>query len=73
MHTAKSRIPAIADMTGRTWRCSGWRNYEDFIIVELKAVKTLVNALTAQCINDLKASRLRLCLLRNFGKPGVIG
>jgi GxxExxY protein len=41
---------------------------EGTIIVELKAVKTLDNAHTAQCLNYLKATGLHLCLLLNFGK-----
>ena len=44
---------------------------EDAVVVELKAVKTLDSVHTAQCINYLKASGLRLCLLLNFGKPRV--
>jgi len=42
---------------------------ESTVVVELKAVKALDSVHTAQCINYLKASRLRLCLLLNFGKP----
>lgn len=42
---------------------------EGTIIVELKASKTLDSAHTEQCINYLKATGLRLCLLLNFGKP----
>lgn len=41
---------------------------EDMLAVELKAVKALDDAHTAQCINYLKATGLRLCLLLNFGK-----
>ena len=37
------------------------------IIVELKAVKELVPEHKAQLLNDLKATRLRLGLLVNFG------
>jgi GxxExxY protein len=44
---------------------------EDAVVVELKAVKALDSVHTAQCINYLKASGLRLCLLLNFGKPRV--
>lgn len=44
---------------------------EDAVVVELKVVKTLDSVHTAQCINYLKASDLRLCLLLNFGKPRV--
>jgi len=42
---------------------------EGTIMVELKAIKALDNAHTAQCINYLKATGLQLCLLLNFGKP----
>jgi GxxExxY protein len=42
---------------------------EQTIIVELKAIKALDNAHTAQCLNYLKATGLHLCLLLNFGKP----
>ena len=42
---------------------------EGTIIVELKAIKALDNAHTAQCLNYLKATGLHLCLLLNFGKP----
>jgi GxxExxY protein len=44
---------------------------EATVVVELKAVKTLDSVHNAQCINYLKASGLRLCLLLNFGKPRV--
>jgi GxxExxY protein len=44
---------------------------EEAVVVELKAVKTLDSVHTAQCINYLKASGLRLCLVLNFGKPRV--
>ncbi|HNR33158.1 MAG TPA: GxxExxY protein [Candidatus Hydrogenedentes bacterium] len=42
---------------------------EDTLLVELKAVKVLDNLHTAQCLNYLKATGLRTCLLRNFGRP----
>jgi GxxExxY protein len=41
---------------------------ERTIIVELKAIKALDNAHTAQCLNYLKATGLHLGLLLNFGK-----
>ena len=41
---------------------------EETIIVELKAIRALDNAHTAQCLNYLKATGLHLCLLLNFGK-----
>lgn len=42
---------------------------EGCVIVELKAVKTLDEIHMAQCLNYLKATGLRLCLLINFAKP----
>ncbi len=41
------------------------------VIVELKATKDISEAFTAQCLNYLKATKLPLCLLLNFGKPRV--
>ena len=43
----------------------------DTAIVELKAVKEFSDAHAAQCVNYLKATRLPICLLLNFGKPRV--
>jgi GxxExxY protein len=42
---------------------------EGKVIVELKAVKTLDDVHLAQCMNYLKATRLSVCLLLNFGRP----
>ncbi len=42
---------------------------EECVIVEIKAVKTLDDAHTAQCLNYLKATGLQVCLLVNFGAP----
>jgi GxxExxY protein len=44
---------------------------EERVLVELKAVKTLDEIHTAQCLNYLKATGLPLCLLFNFGNPHV--
>jgi len=44
---------------------------EDCILLELKAVRELGDVHLAQCLNYLKATGLRLCLLLNFGKPRV--
>ncbi len=44
---------------------------EDSIIVELKAVKALDNVHSAQCINYLKATGMKICLLINFGQPKI--
>ncbi|BAY47137.1 hypothetical protein SAMD00079811_47530 [Scytonema sp. HK-05] len=44
---------------------------EDCVLVELKAVKTLESIHFAQCLSYLKAARLKLCLLMNFGNPKV--
>src|SRR3954452_12106017 len=42
---------------------------EKTVLVELKAVTALDTVHRAQCINYLKGSGLRLCLLLNFGTP----
>jgi GxxExxY protein len=42
---------------------------EGALVVELKVVKALDDAHRMQCTNYLKANRLQLCLLLNFGKP----
>jgi len=44
---------------------------EDVLLVELKAVKALDTIHQAQCVNYLKATRLSLCVLLNFGHPRV--
>jgi GxxExxY protein len=41
------------------------------VIVEIKAIKALDDVHTAQCMNYLKATGLRVALLLNFGKPRV--
>ena len=42
---------------------------EGAVVVELKAVRTLDNVHRAQCMNYLRATNMRLCLLLNFGRP----
>ena len=42
---------------------------EGVLLLELKAVKNLDDIHLAQCLNYLKATNLRLCLLMNFAKP----
>lgn len=44
---------------------------EDTVIVELKAIDALTKAHQAQVLNYLKASRLPIGLLFNFGQPRV--
>jgi GxxExxY protein len=44
---------------------------EDELVVELKCVERLGNEHTAQCLNYLRASGRRFCLLVNFQKPRV--
>ncbi len=44
---------------------------ENEIIIEVKAVKELGAIHTAQCLNYLKITGLKLCLLFNFSKPRV--
>ena len=44
---------------------------ENSIVVELKAVKALDDIHAAQCLNYLKATKFKICLLVNFGRPRV--
>ena len=44
---------------------------EDAVLVELKAVGLLEDFHMAQCLNYLKATGLKICLLLNFGKPRI--
>jgi GxxExxY protein len=44
---------------------------EDCVILELKAIRALDDVHMAQCLNYLKATGLRVCLLINFGKPRI--
>src|SRR4051812_34790450 len=42
---------------------------DDGVVIELKAARALEDIHAAQCINYLKATGHKLCLLINFGKP----
>jgi GxxExxY protein len=42
---------------------------ENSVLIELKAIRALDAIHKAQCMNYLKATRLQLCLLLNFGHP----
>lgn len=44
---------------------------EEMVLVELKGVKNLDESHKAQCLNYLKATGLKICLLINFGNPRV--
>ena len=44
---------------------------ESRLIVEIKAVRRFEQIHVAQCLNYLKATELRVCLLLNFGTPKV--
>ena len=44
---------------------------EDAVLVELKAVKALDENHLAQCMNYLKSSNFRVCLLINFGTKRI--
>ncbi len=41
------------------------------VAIELKCVDRLANEHVAQCLNYLRASGMKLCLLVNFQKPKV--
>jgi GxxExxY protein len=42
---------------------------DDSVIIELKTARVLDDVHSAQCLNYLKATGHKLCLLINFGKP----
>ena len=44
---------------------------EKRVLVELKAVSTLLDEHTAQALNYLRATGAEVCLLINFGKPKI--
>ena len=44
---------------------------DGYVLVELKACKDLDDVHLAQCLNYLKATGLKVCLLMNFGRPKV--
>jgi GxxExxY protein len=41
------------------------------VIVELKAIKNITEKDHAQCLNYIKATKLNICLLINFGNPKI--
>ena len=41
------------------------------VIIEVKAVQALDSAHVAQCLNDMRGTRLATCLLVNFGRAKV--
>ncbi|MCX5810531.1 MAG: GxxExxY protein [Proteobacteria bacterium] len=43
----------------------------DEVLVELKTVRNMEDIHIAQCLNYLKATGLKLCLLINFGTPRI--
>jgi len=43
----------------------------DEVLVELKTTKDIEDIHKAQCLNYLKATGLKLCLLINFGTPRI--
>lgn len=44
---------------------------EDVLVIELKCAERICSEHTAQCMNYLRASDRRVCLLVNFQKPKV--
>ncbi len=44
---------------------------ENKVLIELKAVENLDDVHKAQCLNYLKATAVKICLLINFGNPRV--
>jgi GxxExxY protein len=44
---------------------------EDSVLIEFKAAKALDGSHDAQCLNCLRATGLRLCILFNFGRSWI--
>lgn len=44
---------------------------EERVLVEIKAIDALDEVHLAQCLNYLKATGLKICLLINFGRPKI--
>jgi GxxExxY protein len=44
---------------------------EECVLVELKAIRNLTEIDRAQCLNVIKATKLNICLLINFGTPRI--
>jgi GxxExxY protein len=44
---------------------------EDAVVIEIKAQASLTSIHEAQCMNYLRASNIKICLLLNFGLPRV--
>jgi GxxExxY protein len=42
---------------------------EELVLIELKAVESLHPVHMAQCLNYLRATKLKVCLIFNFGNP----
>lgn len=69
---AQQQVPAVV-----RWRNVVVGEYcadlivEGLVLVELKACKALDDVHVAQCLNYLKATGLKVCLLINFGKSKI--
>ena len=67
----------LNDLSGRVIGCAFTVMYDGIVagaftvdlLVELRAVAALNDARRGQCLNYVKATGLRLCLLLNFGNP----
>jgi len=44
---------------------------EGAVVVEVKAISSLETSHEAQCMNYLRATKLKVCLLLNFGRPRI--
>jgi GxxExxY protein len=42
---------------------------DDAVLIEIKAIKCFDDVHRTQCLNNLKATGIRICLLLNFGTP----
>jgi GxxExxY protein len=72
LHVAQQQQPVTVKYEGRVvGEYVSDLLIEGLVLVELKCVTVLERSHIAQCLNYLKATDLRLCLLLNFGRARI--